>query len=203
MFMSVPEDPANSCSKTSGAGSPGFWSLWPPFPRQRRPSITIFMPNKATPPHALSHVRSEVLRDRHIRVKSPLSGEKKEDNISATERLPSGDRGTSVGRLTPRCVRPETTSGGNGSNGSRRVSDPVYFLPMGASQWPVRDAHGCARHKRPVSVRTKCRLEWIERILIPRLAAAYGASLVPALVVHHSQASASPSPASLLSCERQ
>ncbi|ENH69363.1 hypothetical protein FOC1_g10011712 [Fusarium oxysporum f. sp. cubense race 1] len=72
------------------------------------------------PPHALSHVRSEVLRDRHIRVKPPLSGEKKEDNISATERLPSGDRGTSVGRLTPRCVRPETTSGGNGSNGSRR-----------------------------------------------------------------------------------
>ncbi|EMT71870.1 hypothetical protein FOC4_g10001462 [Fusarium odoratissimum] len=50
----------------------------------------------------------------------PLSGEKKEDNISATERLSSGDRGTSVGRLTPRCVRPETTSGGNGSNGSRR-----------------------------------------------------------------------------------
>lgn len=133
----------------------------------------------------------------------PLPGEKKEDNISATERLPSGDRGTSVGRLTPRCVRPETTSGGNGSNGSRRVSDPVYFLPVGASQWPVRDAHGCARHKRPVSVRTKCRLEWIERILIPRLAAAYGASLVPALVVHHSQASASPRPASLLSCERQ
>ncbi|KAJ9422909.1 hypothetical protein QL093DRAFT_2258250 [Fusarium oxysporum] len=74
---------------------------------------------------------------------------------------------------------------------------------MGASQWPVRDAHGCARHKRPVSVRTKCRLEWIERILIPRLAAAYGASLVPALVVHYSQASASPRPASLLSCERQ
>lgn len=83
------------------------------------------------------------------------------------------------------------------------MSDPVYFLPMGASQWPVRDAHGCARHKRPVSVRTKCRLEWIERILIPRLAAAYGASLVPALVVHYSQASASPRPASLLSCERQ
>jgi hypothetical protein len=145
MFTSVPGDPANSCSKTSGVGSPGFWSRWPPLPRQRdRASrclrrcpfmiplidqwlitpavccspaitatqwlvsklkaacrgtcsrITFFLPNgdaqvrvycspsmvlrflsKATP-HALSHVRSKVLRDRHIRVKSPaLSGEKK------------------------------------------------------------------------------------------------------------------------------
>jgi hypothetical protein len=207
--MSVPKDPANSCSKTSGAGSSGFWALWPPFPRQRTPSITIlcrspFMAAQDDPinrswlitaalccctaitatiqatqwlasklkaarpgtcsritfpfrmeidksgyiaphdgtqwccdssakqtPHALSRIRSEVLRDRHIRVKSPLR-RKEEDNISATERLPSGDRGTSVGRLRPRCVRPETTSGGNGSNGRRRVSDPVYFSSRGS-----------------------------------------------------------------------
>lgn len=68
------------------------------------------------------------------------------------------------------------------------------------SQWPVRDGHPGASRKRPVSVRTKCRLEWVGRILLLRFAAAYGASFAPRLGSSYTGSLASPRPASVVIC---